>query len=59
MEIFSDYANGMISKEEAFEAIGERAIEAFKGAREKFKQDYGYYPIKVPVYELSAWEVEA
>ena len=58
MEVFSDYTNGLITKEEAFEAIGERAIEAFKGAREKFKQDFGYYPIKVPVYEISAFKGE-
>lgn len=55
LEVFSDYQNGLITKEEAFDAIGERAIMAFKGARDKFKQDYGYYPIKVPVYELTAF----
>ena len=55
LEVFSDYQNGLITKEEAFDAIGERAIEAFKGARDKFRQDYGYYPIKVPVYELAAF----
>ena len=58
LEVFSDYQNGLITREEAFESIGERAIEAFKAAREKFKQDYGYYPIKVPVYEVSAFERE-
>jgi hypothetical protein len=48
----------LITREEMNEMIGERALEAFKAARDCFKEKFGYYPIKVPVYELNAWEVE-
>lgn len=58
LEVFSDYQNGLITKEEAFAAIGERGFKAYQAARDKFKQDFGYYPIKVPVYEISAFEGE-
>lgn len=58
LDIFSDYQNGLITKEEMYEAIGERSLEAYKGARDCFKEKYGFYPIKVPVYQIRAWEVE-
>ena len=55
LEIFSDYQSGLITKEEMCEMIGERGFIAFKAARECFKEKYGYFPIKVPVYEISAF----
>ena len=55
-EICNDYLCGLITRDEMYERIGERTIEAFKGARDCFKEKYGFYPIKVSVYELSAWE---
>lgn len=58
LEIFCDYQNGLLTKEAMYEAIGERNFQAYLGARDSFKEKYGYYPIKVPVYELSAWETE-
>ena len=58
LEIFCDYQNGMLTKEEMYQAIGERNFQAYLGARESFKEKYGYFPIKVPVYEVSAWRTE-
>ena len=55
-EIFSDYLNGLITKEEMNEKIGTCGYYCFASARKDFYNKYGFYPIKVPVYELSAFE---
>lgn len=55
-EICSDYLSGLITKNEMNERIGDRALEAFKGARDAFKEKFGFYPIKVSIYEINAWE---
>ena len=38
------------------ESIGERGYQDLVIARKVFKQKYGYYPVKVPVYEISAFD---
>ena len=58
LEIFSDYQNGLITKDEMNKQIGNHGFSCFLSAKNEFKQKYGYYPIKVPVYEISAYERE-
>lgn len=57
--IISDYQNGMITKAEMIEAIGYSGYSCFILAQKFFKSDYGFTPLKVPVYELSAFEDES
>ena len=62
LTIVSDFANGLIGKEEMNELIGEGILYAFICARREYKSLYGFTPIKVPVYALSAFyssEMEA
>lgn len=54
--IVSDYASGLITRAEMIESIGERGYQDLVIARKVFKQKYGYYPVKVPVYEISAFD---
>lgn len=56
LEIFSDFQNGLITKEEMNEQIGYCGYECFLTARKIFKSKYGFYPIKVPQYVISAFE---
>ena len=56
LTLYSDFENGLITKDELNEQIGESGLLCFLTAKELFRQKYGYYPIKVPVYELSAYE---
>ena len=56
LTLYSDFENGLITKDELNEQIGESGLLCFLTARELFKEKYGYNPIKVPVYELSAYE---
>lgn len=55
LRIFNDYQNGLITKQEMYERVGEEAFNCYQQARSEFNKKYGYYPIKVPVYELSAF----
>ena len=55
LEVFSNYQNGLISKEEMFEQVGASGFSCYQSARSEFNRKYNYYPIKVPVYELSAF----
>lgn len=55
LEIFSDYQNGLITKEQMYEMIGESGFICYQSARNEFKDKFGYYPIKVPVYVVSAF----
>lgn len=57
LTVLSDFQNGLITKEEMNEQIGENVLSAFIQARMAYKALYGYYPIKVPVYQLSAFDL--
>ena len=50
LELYSDYENGLIEKEEFYKSVAEINFKAFLTAQEDFKDKYGYRPIKVPVY---------
>jgi hypothetical protein len=58
LELFNDYQNGLITKEEMYAAIGEQGLTCFISAKEAYKTKYGFYPIKVPVYEIGAFTNE-
>lgn len=58
LTLYCDYDNGLISKEELYERIGESGLSCYLEARKEFNKRYGFYPIKVPEYELSAFEAE-
>ena len=49
-ELFSDYHNDLISIEELDKRISRINLEAFLEAQTEFKIEYGFRPIKVPVY---------
>ena len=55
---YSDYINGLLTKEELNEAVGSSGLSCFISAREEFKEKYGFRPIKVPIYEISAFEYQ-
>ena len=56
LTLYSDYHNGLITREELNEYIGISGYQCFLNARRAFYMKYDFYPIKVPVYELSAFE---
>ena len=58
LTLYCDYENGLITREELNEQIGESGLSCYLSARNTFNAKYGFYPIKVPVYELSAFEAE-
>ena len=58
LEIFSDYQNGLITKDEMNSKLGECGLWSFKFARKQFADKHKYFPIKVPVYRISAFEME-
>lgn len=53
LEVFSDYQNGLITKDEMEKLISDCGFNCFISARNIFKNKYGYFPIKVPVYLLN------
>lgn len=55
---YSDFMNGLLTKEELNEAVGSSGLSCFLAAREDYKAKYGFRPIKVPVYEISAFEYQ-
>lgn len=57
LSILSDYKNGLISKDEMNKQIGDTSLYCFISARKTYKTTYGFYPIKVPIYEISAFEL--
>ena len=57
LTIMSDYQNGLITQEEMKTLISDTTLGAFISARTLYKEKYGYYPIKVPVYQLSAFDL--
>lgn len=54
--ICADYASGLITKEEVQEKLNDNSLSCFIAAKKEFKIKYGYYPVKVPVYEISAFD---
>lgn len=53
--MFEDYQNGLISREEYGEMLINFNTNLFAEAKKMFATKYGFYPIKVPRYELNAW----
>lgn len=49
-ELYNDYEIGLITREEMQAQIGNMGFSAFLTAKQKFKADYGFTPIKVPTY---------
>lgn len=49
-EIYNDYEIGLITKEEMNKQIGSLGFSAFLSAKKRFKEEYGYTPVKVPIY---------
>ncbi len=54
LSICSEYESGLISKEEMQEILNENSLNCFITAKQIFKTKYGYFPVKVPSYELFA-----
>lgn len=57
--VYSDYESGLITKADRDKAVGAIGYEAYRQAKRAFYDKYGFTPIKVPVYELSAFNGEA
>jgi hypothetical protein len=56
--MFEDYQNGLISREEYGEMLINYNTNLFAEAKKMFSAKYGFYPIKVPRYQLNAWTAE-
>lgn len=56
LTMLSDYENGHITREELDSSISSLSLQAFLSAKQTFYMKHEFYPIKVPVYELSAFE---
>lgn len=54
--MFEDYQNGLISREEYGEMLINYNTNLFAEAKKMFAAKHGFYPIKVPRYELNAWK---
>lgn len=50
MELLCDFHNGLIDKKDFQNMLGEISFSDFTAARNRFKNKYGFYPIKVPEY---------
>ena len=50
MELYSDYLNELITKDELYSKVGKLGFNAFLLAQSQYKDQYGFRPIKVPVY---------
>ena len=57
LSILSDIKIGLISREEMQEQISYNSISCFISAQRLYKAKYDFHPIKVPIYELSAYEL--
>ena len=55
LSIYADLDSGLITKEEIQERFSSYSLACFIAAKKEFKTKYGYYPVKVPVYEISAF----
>lgn len=58
VEAFEDYKNGLITREEYKEFLCDFNCNLFAEAKKMFSAKYGFYPIKVPRYQLNAWTAE-
>lgn len=58
LSLISDCENGLITKEILYKEIGDYSYCCFTKAKDKFKERYGYYPIKVPVYEIGVFTLD-
>ena len=56
LSICADYDSGLITKKEMQEKLSSNSLSCFIAAQNEFKTKYGHYPVKVPVYEISAFE---
>lgn len=54
--MFEDYQNGLISREEYGELLINYNTNLFATAKKMFAAKHGFYPIKVPRYQLSAFQ---
>ena len=55
LSICADFDSGLITKEEMQEGLSSNSLSCFIAAQKEFKAKYGHYPVKVPVYEISAF----
>lgn len=53
--IWSNLEQGHISQQEASEAVSKLRKDAFMSGRQHFQMETGKWPIKVPVYKISAF----
>lgn len=58
LEIVNDFKIGLITKEELAEQISEVSLNAYLTARKEFSRQFGYYPLKVPVYGLDGVDIQ-
>lgn len=54
--LYSDYQNGIITREELDKEAGNIGLQAFISSQKAFKALYGFTPQKVPLYCISAYE---
>lgn len=57
-DLYSDFKEGNLNEEEATMKIGKIRIKTFTDGIEKYRNKYGYRPLKVPVYERNALKEE-
>lgn len=58
LEALNDYQIGLITQSELAERISDISLNGYLTARKEFKQQYGFYPIKVPVYGLDELDIQ-
>jgi hypothetical protein len=56
LHVVADYDSGLITKEEYNTQIGNNVYNTYEEAREEFVEKYCFYPIRVPRYQLCAWQ---
>ena len=56
LTVCADYENGLITKEEMNEMLGDNTFNLYRDAKRLFCDKYGYFPIKVPLYVKNAWK---
>jgi len=55
LSVYADIDCGLLTRNETTDIFSENKLWYFLLAKGLFKAEYGYYPIKVPVYEFSAF----
>jgi hypothetical protein len=55
LSIISEYENGILTKSEMKEMISENSLSCFLSAKADFYKEYKFFPVKVPLYEFSAF----